>query len=244
MKADHAAQRRLLDLQAIDTAIARLEHRRTALPEHAAIAEGQRARARLNEAVIAAKTMVSDLELEVAKAEADLVPVRQRRVRDQQRLDAGTVSDSKALTALVEEIEHLGRRISDLEDAELELMEKLDAAQEQRDALVVQRGERENSLRALIASRDDQLQALDGELATQRQARVSMAEELPAELLALYDRLRARSGGVGAAALHGRRCSGCQLEATAMALAAYAAAAPDDVLRCEECERILVRDGA
>ena len=67
--------------------------------------------------------------------------------------------------------------------------------------------------------------------------------EFPADLLALYDKIRVRSGGLGAAALRGHRCSGCQLEATPTALAEYAAAAEDDVLRCEECERVLVRVG-
>ena len=74
--------------------------------------------------------------------------------------------------------------------------------------------------------------------------RAAIAEEIPADLLALYDRIRVRSGGLGAAALRGRRCSGCQLEATPTARAEYAAAADDVVLRCEECERVLVRIGA
>lgn len=242
MKADTQAQRKLLDLQAVDTAISQLEHRRRSLPEHAAIAEGQRARGQLSAAIIAAKTSVSDLELEVSKAEDDLVPVRERRVRDQQRLDNGLVNDPKALTALMEEITHLGRRIGDLEDIELELMERLEQAQGERDALLEQRGEVENSLRALMASRDEQAAELDAELAVHTRVRTALVAELPAELVALYDRLRAKSGGLGAAALRRRRCSGCQLEATATALAEYAAASPDEVLRCEECDRILVRD--
>lgn len=242
MKADVEAQRRLLDLQAVDTAIAQLEHRRRSLPEHAAIADGQRARARLGEALVAARTSVSDLELEVAKAENDLVPVRERRVRDRQRLDDGLVNDPKALSALMDEITHLGKRINDLEDIQLELMERLEQAQSERDSLLERRGEVENSLRALIASRDEQTAELDAELAVHQRGRAALVAVLPGDLVALYDRLRVKSGGLGAAALRGRRCSGCQLEATATALAEYAAAPADDVLRCEECQRILVRD--
>ena len=241
MKAAPQAQRRLLELQAVDTAIAQLEHRRRSLPELARIAQAQRLRAELGEAVVAARTVVSDLELDLSKAEADLVPVKERRARDQQRLDDGVVSDGKQLTALIDEIEHLKRRISDLEDIELEVMERLETANAEHERLVAERAEVETSLRALITSRDEQVVAIDAELADQRTARDRVAADLPEDLIALYRRIADRSGGVGVGALKGRRCGGCQIEATPTALASYQSAPPDEVVRCEECDRILVR---
>ena len=244
MKAPAQAQRRLLDLQAVDTAIAQLEHRRKTLPEHAQIAQGQKTRAQLSESIVAASTVVGDLELDLQKAEADLVPVRERLTRDQQRLDSGAVTDGKQLTALIDEIEHLKRRISDLEDIQLEVMESHENAVGEHDRLVAERGEVENSLRALIAARNEQVAAIDADLAQQRAAREQFASELPADLVALFQRIAERNGGVGVGLLQGRRCGGCQLEATASALAAYQAAAAEDVVRCEECELILVREAA
>lgn len=241
MLAAPQAQLGLLDLQAVDTAISQLEHRRKSLPEHGQIAEGQKIRAELGEAIVAARTIVSDLELELDKAESDLVPVKERRARDQRRLDDGAVTDPKQLSALMEEIDHLKRRISDLEDVQLEVMEKLEAATARHGALVEQRTEIENSLRAVIASRDELVATIDADLIQQRGAREKLAAGLPADLVALYSRIAARSGGVGVGRLQGRRCGGCQIEATPSALASYAAAPPDEVVRCEECERILVR---
>ncbi len=241
MLAAPQAQLGLLDLQAVDTAISQLEHRRKSLPEHAQIAEGQKIRAELGEAIVAARTVVSDLELELDKAESDLVPVKERRARDQRRLDDGAVTDPKQLSALMEEIDHLKSRISDLEDVQLEVMEKLEAATVRHAALVEQRTEIENSLRALIASRDELVAIIDADLVQQRAAREKLAAGLPEDLVALYARIAARSGGVGVGRLQGRRCGGCQIEATPAALASYAAAPPDEVVRCEECERILVR---
>lgn len=241
MQAAPAAQLRLLDLQALDTAIAQLEHRRRTLPELARIAEAQKARARLGEDLVAARTRVSDLEDELEKAESDLVPVRERKVRDQQRVDGGSVTDPKQLNALLDEIAHLGRRISDLEDVELDVMERLEEAVAQRDRIIAERTDGEGPLRALLASRDEQAAALDADLAGHRGRRAAVAAELPADLVALYDRIRTRAGGTGAAALVRRRCSGCQLAATSADLDSYAAAAPDEVLRCAECDRILVR---
>ena len=244
MKAAATAQLRLLDLQAEDTAIAQLEHRRRALPEHAAIAEARAVRVRLQQDLLAARTRVADLQLEVDKAEADLVPVRDRRVRDQHHVDNGGVTDPKQLNALLDEITHLGRRIGDLEDIELEVMEELEAATGRHGMLANELTEVENSMRALMAARDEQVSVLDADLNVHQGKRAAIAAEIPDDLLALYDKIRVRSGGLGAAALRGRRCSGCQLEATPMALAEYAAAGEDAVLRCEECERVLVRIGA
>lgn len=243
MLADPDAQRRLLDLQALDTAVAQVQHKRRALPEHAEIARLQQARAKLAEEVVADRTRVWDLEAESAKAEADLVPVRERKARDQQRVDGGAISDPKALTSLLTEIEHLERRIVDLEDNQLDAMERLEAAQGALADATRRKTAVEDELRAAVARRDEKLAALGEELAQRQTERDAVARVVPADLLDLYTKVAAKSGGVGAALLQHGRCGGCHLEATAADLARYRAAAPDAVLRCEECSRILVRTG-
>ena len=243
MKAAPEVQRRLLDVQAVDTAIAQLEHRKRSLPEHAQIADGALRRATLIESITAAETVVGDLERDVAKAEADLVPVRERKTRNQQRVDAGA-ADPKALSALIDELAHLGRRIGELEDVQLEVMEQLEEATSGLESLRAQRVEIEAGLRSAMASRDKQVAELDAQLADQQAERALLVADVPADLVALYDRIRSRAGGVGAALLDGRRCSGCQLEATAAAMTRYTSAPPDEVLRCDECERVLVRKAA
>lgn len=241
MKAAASAQLRLLDLQAEDTAIAQLMHRKTTLPEHEVIAKGKEERAQLATSLVATRTRVTDLKADVDKAESDLAPVKERLARDVKRRDDGLVTDPRGFAALTDEIDHLGKRISDLEDAELEALEQLETATAEEADLAGQMAELENSLHAVVTSRDEQLAGLDAEIAAHQQVRDTVAAELPADLVALYDRIRAKAGGLGAAELKARRCGGCQIEATATALADYAAAAADEVLRCEECERILVR---
>ncbi len=241
MQAAATAQTRLLELQSVDTVIAQLEHRRRSLPELAEIAERQQARRRQASDLIALDTAVSDVDLELAKAESDLVPVRERLERDRQRVDSGSVTDPKQLNALLDEIEHLKRRIGDLEDVQLEVMERQEEAGAARDALAAAREAGTDELRALLATRDERFAALDAELERSRAQRNALAELVPSDLLALYDQIRGRLGGVGAAALVRRRCAGCQLEATAADLTRYRAAPADEVLRCEECNRILVR---
>ncbi len=241
MKAAPEAQRRLLDLQTVDTTIAQLQHRRRQLPEHAEIARAQAERAALGERITAARTRVLDLEQDQAKAEADLVPVRQRRERDQQRVGDGSITDGKQLRALLDEIDHLGRRIGDLEDVQLEIMERLEASQAELAELTARRASGDDALRALLAARDGQLGALDAELGEASAERSAIAATLPADLLAAYTRTAERAGGTGAALLKGGRCGGCQLQLNTADLNRHRAAAADEVLRCEECNRILVR---
>ncbi len=81
---------------------------------------------------------------------------------------------------------------------------------------------------------------LDAELGETTQGRDNLAAGLPADLVTLYEKIRV-SSGTGAAPLHQGRCEGCRIELTPTDLQRIRSAAPDEVLRCEECRRILVR---
>jgi predicted nucleic acid-binding Zn-ribbon protein len=241
IKADHAIQLRLLDLQTVDTTIAQLRHRRANLPEKAQLDAAQQQRSAAAEELVEAETRVSDLELAQKQAETDLEPVRERRRRNQQRVDDGSVADAKALSGLVEEIQHLDRRIGDLEDAELEVMEQLETAVATRDERAARDAELGTKVDELSARCGELIAGIDREIEDQTTHRNGIATDIPEALLASYDKSAAAHGGVGAAELRNRRCTGCQLEVNAADLRTFAAAADDEVLRCEECGRILIR---
>ena len=241
IKADPDSQRRLLNLQAVDSALAQLQHRRRTLPEHAEITRLRAEQQSLASDLVAADTAVSDLELEQTKAESDLEPVRERLARNQRRIADGSVPDAKALASMVAEVDHLKKRIADLEDAELEVMEQLESAVAVRERLRARAVELGDVLAQTSARRDEQLATIDAEIGQRRATRSEIAPEIDPALLGLYDKVAASHGGVGAAELRTRRCTGCQLEVNAADLGTFAAAADDEVLRCEECSRILVR---
>ena len=241
MKADPDAQRRLLDLAAIDTALAQLAHRTRNLPEHAELQrQDQRLQALADERAKALVEVV-DLDRDIARLERDVDQVRQRAAKDQGRLDSGT-GGAKDLESLQHEIATLGRRQSELEDAELELMEQREEAQAALDnvdgRLVKLREERE----ATEQRRDAALAEIAAEEEQHRADRGPLVASIPADLVALYERIREQTG-LGAAMLRGGRCEGCHLELAGSDLAQLRSAAPDEVVRCEECRRILVRTG-
>lgn len=211
------------------------------LPEHTEIESLTADLAQLRDLLVASQTEESDTAREQTKAEQDVDLVRQRAVRDQQRLDSGAVSSPKDLESLQREIASLAKRQGDLEDVVLEVMERRESAQER----VTEFTARVSAVQARVddatARRDAATQALDDETATATKEREIVAGSVPADLLKLYDRLRAQSGGVGAARLYQRRCEGCRLELNITEVNDVKAASPDTVLRCENCHRILVR---
>ncbi len=238
--AAHADQVRLLDVQTFDTRADQLTHQRRTLPELAAVAALESRRAELHTSLTTSRTTAADLARELAKAEADVDQVRARTVRDQARLDSGTASlkDVQALTA---EIEHLAGRQAVLEDAQLAVMERAEArqselatAQEAFDAVEIE-------LAAARTAADAAVAALDAQAADVAQQRAAAVDGLDAGLLALYEKLRTQRGGMGAGRLVGHRCEGCHMELTPLDLEAIHATPPDQVVRCEECGRILVR---
>lgn len=184
---------------------------------------------------------MSDLSADQAKAESDLEPVRQRLARDEARVADGTVSDPKQLESLVAEVGHLRKRISDLEDSELEVMERLETATARAGELTAAADKIRAEVGRLTGDRDTKVAAINAEAAERKSERTAAQPDVPDNLLALYEKVRASHSGVGAAELRNRRCTGCQLEINAAELRVFAAAPEDEVLRCEECSRILVR---
>ena len=238
MKADSTAQRRLLDLAEADAELARITHRRRTLPEVTEITEVEAALRARRDAVVAADTSIGDLDRDAAKLETEIDAVRAREDRDRGLLKTGV--GARQVTDLEHELETLQRRQAVLEDELLEVMERREAA-----------GMEASHARAALAAAEQQLadaahrrdEALaDLEVAEQRRAaeRATLVAGLPADLLALYERIRTQKG-TGAALLRARRCGSCRLELDRSAINVLREGASDEVLRCEECGVILVR---
>ena len=240
MNADHAAQLRLLDLQAVDTALAQLAHRRRALPELAALADREERASVLAGDVVEAQTRADDVADQQRRLENEVDAVRARATRDQERMQSGALP-AKEIESLQHEVATLARRQSNLEDDLLEVMEQreeVDAAvtqlTEQRGALDVERAE-------LVATRDSAFAEIDSAVESRTGERKTIAAEIPSDLLALYERAREHGGGVGAAMIKQRRCEGCRIELSGSELTAVREAARDEVVRCDNCRRILIR---
>lgn len=240
MKADPNAQKLLLDVQGIDTALAQLAHRRETLPELAELERLRRELSAMTDQRAQAQAEVDDLDRDIARLERDVEQVRARKDRDADRLASGR-GPARELEALQHEIESLGRRQTDLEDAELELMERREQAQARLDETSQQLAAAQQQRAEVEGRRDAALAEITAQETSHIEARKPLVGKLPADLVALYERIRDDSGGVGAALLRAGRCGGCRLDLSATERAQIKAAPPDEVVRCDECRRILVR---
>lgn len=241
MKADPFVQLRLLDLQALDSALDRLAHKRKTLPQLVEIAKLDGLLDSLRGDVVLAETAVGDLQRELDKAEADIEQVRTRKQRDERHLNSGAVTQPKQLEELQHEVATLTKRQSDLEDAELEVMERMEEAAGRVAELIASRTEHETARAIMVDEREAGFIEIDAEVAAKTAERASVATEIAPDLLALYEKIRASEGGIGAAAIARGRCEGCHLDLMQNEKAEYRSAPTDLVLRHESCSRIVVR---
>lgn len=240
MKASPQSQLRLLELAELDAELARLDHRKHALPEIAELARMEARTGELKDAMVVTETELGDLAREENRAERDVEQVRTRIDRDRGRLDAGQVSAARELASLQSEIESLRRRQGDLEEVVLELMERRETLTARLDELTAERDRLGTDLTTVAARRDAIISEIDEQAGQASGQRKEIASEVPADLLKLYEQIR-DSRGVGAAMLRAGRCEGCHLTLNTVDLNQIRSSAPDEVIRCEECRRILVR---
>lgn len=228
-------------MQECDARLDALRHQLATIPEAVALTELKRGRSDVDDAARDARIEVADLTEEQKRADADVEQVKARRVRDQAMVDSGSISDPKALQRMLGELESLQRRITSLEDVEIDVMERLETAQNELDSRTAALEKIDAEVETLEQARAAKAAALEKQLEDAASDRVAAAVGMPEDLMALYEKLRAGKGGLGAAALRRKECEGCRLTLNASDLAVIAAKPADEVVRCEECDRILVR---
>jgi uncharacterized protein len=233
-------QHALLELQRHDSAVDRLLARRGSLPEDARLAELAAALTAVDQLVAERRGSLATLQREQARLEDEIEMVTGKATREEERAASGKVTSPKELTAIQEEVAALKRRRTSLEDDLLERMEQRETLEAELAELDDRGGKLTGEQAEVARDRDAALVEIDRELQAEREARESVAQRVGGELRALYEQIRRRQGGVGAAALVGDTCQGCRVSISPVELAAIRKLAPDTVKRCENCRRILV----
>ncbi|WP_279101267.1 zinc ribbon domain-containing protein [Gordonia bronchialis] len=239
MKVDAGAQRLVLDLADADAEIARLQHRRSKLPEDAEIAEVTSALEAARDDLVRSEMAGEDLGREYRRIDSEVTGMAAREQKDSALLAAGGLAP-KALSELQHELAGLGRRRAALEDDLLAVMERQEATEAERTRAAATIDHLEARLAELRAGREKSIAVIDEDLDGVRERRAGLAATIDPELLATYDRQRS-AGRIGAGKLQARRCGACRMELDRGTIARIAAAAPDEVIRCDECGAILVR---
>ena len=236
--ADPQDQARLLDLQALDTRTQQIVHAKRTLPQTAELTQLSASLDALRRRAAQESGTLDDLRTELKRIESDVDVVAARLARDSARLQ--TTASSKDAQGLEHEIASLTRRQSDLEDRELEVMEQVEEQEAVLARLETERTVLSDRQAALGADRDAAIATLDAEAEDVVVRRAALVAGLPAELVALYEKQRARYG-IGAALLRRGVSGGSNVALTGSDLAAIRSTPADVVVLAPESGCILVR---
>ena len=231
----------LLEIQASDTTADQLQHRRAHLPARAELAANAARRAEVTARLDEVNAVRADVLGRQAKVEQAITAAGLRIKEIEGRLYSGQVSATKDILAMTAEVDSLKARRSVLEDDLLATMEEEEPLSEQVAGLEGALTALSTEAVALQSVLVEGEREIDAELAGVAAVRQQQVGQVPGELLATYEMLRARLGGEGAARLNGRSCSGCHLTLPAQELDRIKREPPDTVILCDQCGRILVR---
>lgn len=240
MKAPREVQEKLLALQQLDSDLIQLKHKANTLPIAKRYEEVSKELSSKRDLLVAAKTERDDIKHELSRAEIDVEQVVSRIERDEKRLSSGQ-GTPKELEQLQHELGSLAKRRAELEEVELEIMVRVEGVENRIKELEDECKSLESQLGELALKKEAELSELESSAKSTSESRAALAPTIDGELLALYEKIRASGDGVGAAKLAGNQCLGCHLTMNAAELTRIKALADDEVVRCEECRRILIR---
>jgi predicted nucleic acid-binding Zn-ribbon protein len=229
---------RLLDLQAEDTAIKRLEEHKAALPEAARLTELRGVLEELTSDLEIATKQSDEINREHSRLEGEIELMEQKIGREEQRMYAGAVSNPKELAALQAEVASLKKKKSTLEDELLEVMEQREQASDTLERITGEQQTASTEAAELTTTVGNLTKDIDRELQEHQAKRGELASTLPSDLIELYEKIRAQRGGVGAAALKSGMCEGCHTKLPAKE--AERIRSEGGLQRCDNCRRILV----
>lgn len=241
MKASVSDQRSILDIQKFDIQATTLRNKAANLPELAELNSTTIKQNNVRDLRIAAETELSDVKRELSRAEGDVEQIVTRIERDEKRLASGT-GTPKELEQTQHELATLAGRRAELEEVELEIMMRVDGIKDRIAALSAEESQLALVIADLNIRKENALAAIHTELDGIEADRKATTQSIGAEILALYEKIRESNNGIGAAALAGNQCKGCNLTLNTIELQRISGLPEDEVVRCEECRCILVRD--
>jgi len=240
VKATVAHQNLLIELQKIDTTIISCGVRLANLPE---IEQIKAIHKRLEDAAIELKVVETELEdvsIDLRRSEVDVEAVVDRMKKDEARLNSGAASP-KELEQTQHELATLAKRKAELEDGELEIMMRFDSVKKRLDELASDEVGLKQLELELNVRLENSKSEINSELESAKAARAALVLQIETSLYDLYEKVRSSANGIGAALLIGNKCDGCHLEINAIERERIKGLDAEEVLRCEECRRILVR---
>ena len=240
MQASVAQQSLILELQLLDNEIMQANTKLKSLPEIEQLLHIDKRITTATDELAVVKSEADQIALELRRGEVDVETVTDRIKKDEARLASGNATP-KELEQLQHEVGTLKKRQESLEEIELEIMIRSDAITSRSNTLTTDLASLQTLKDEISGRLKNATDEISKVIADKTTARNLVANQIEKPLLELYEKIRAASGGVAAAALVGNKCNGCNLAINAVEMERIKSLSKDELLRCEECRRILVR---
>jgi predicted nucleic acid-binding Zn-ribbon protein len=197
-----------------------------------------------NEALVAARESVGQIEetvrssrAELRELELDVEDLESKISSTEDALYGGEVSNPKELASMQQELDYLRRRQGNAEEEALSLMarvEEHESALESAERRLADEQQRWDQLQLELGG---EAQELRSELETLEAQRDRRAASLPQSDLSLYQSLRRQKSGEAVALLEKGICQGCRVALPTSMVQKVRRG--DELVRCSSCQRIL-----
>lgn len=236
----HARNRKLLEVQVIDTKIFDIENQiRNLVKKHALDELGEETQ-QSQHSLEEKQSALEDLEHRQHKLDGELDLLMTKIKKEKEKLFSGTIMNPKELTGINEEIQSLEKKRDEMETEDLELMDAIDLAGTEVETTGKTLEEASGRLKAAKSDYDAELEDLKGQIKVLEEDRDLIKGELDPETVELYDKLLKNKAGLAVVKIdQGRNCGGCHVEFSMSQVDRFQH--EEGYFRCEFCQRILVK---
>jgi predicted nucleic acid-binding Zn-ribbon protein len=240
MRAAHESQKLLIELSSFDQKVSRLSNQKQNHPQLSKITELTARLPSIEASIVENESQINETKKELSRAEVDVENIAKRVKKDNERLNSGETS-AKDLTQIQHEIGTLKSKQKELEEVEISILEIIEDLEHKKSGLQEILTQVKDEISQLNTSIKDDFSKANSEIAAFTTNRNKVVSKIDKSLVELYEKIRLEHG-IGAGMFSHGTCSSCQIQISAAEINKINALDPEEVIRCENCRCILVRN--
>jgi len=223
----------LIKLQDCDSQLVKLSAKKKILPEN--IEKLDKEFILFKEGIEKNKIKYDELKSRHTENENKIKKVNEGIVKTKERMLE--VKNNKEYQAMLKEIEIAESSRGEIETQIISLLDELDKlsvlVKKDEEILKQSRSKYEQEKKAM----EDDLNAVDTDVANWEQKRIDLQKDVPDELLVRYERIKKRNKGIGVTSVWKSVCNGCHMNIPPQLYNELQRS--DDLLSCPNCNRIM-----
>ncbi|MBN1471618.1 MAG: hypothetical protein JW925_07545 [Syntrophaceae bacterium] len=223
----------LIKIQEYDSQIFKLSTKKKTLPEQ--IEKLNREFSQFEEEIKKNKMKYDELKSRHVENENKIKKINEGIVKTKERMLE--VKNNKEYQAMLKEIETAEASRSDVETAIISILDELDkltvSVKQDEEVMKHNKNKYEQEKKAL----EDDLNAVDSDMIACEQKRTELQNDVPADLMAKYEKIKKRNKGIGVTSVWKAVCNGCHVNIPPQLYNEIQKS--EEMFSCPNCNRIL-----